>query len=159
MKAFLRPLSVLAVLLVAVMLASACGGDDNSHGMGSRDMMNSSAPAGSIRVDLTNWAGGPAQSEAKAGSVTFWAVHDMGHAHGGNEGGATHDLQVMRKGTGGNLELVGQVQGLTMGQAKVLTLNLSPGDYELSCNVVEQVAGKMVSHYQQGMVSTFKVTA
>ncbi len=103
--------------------------------------------------------GGPAQSEAKAGRVTFWAVHDMDHAHGGNEGGATHDLQVMRKGTGGNLELVGQVQGLTMGQAKALTLNLTPGDYELSCNVVEQIAGKMVSHYQQGMVTAFKVTA
>ncbi len=159
MKAFLRPLTALAVLMVAVLLASACGGDDDSHGMGSGGMMNSSAPAGSIRVDLTNWAVGPAQSEVKAGSVTFWAVHDMGHAHATGEGGATHDLQVMKKGADGGLELIGQVQGLTMGQAKALSLNLTPGDYELSCNVVEQIAGKMVSHYQKGMVTTFKVTS
>lgn len=87
------------------------------------------------------------------------AVHDMGHSHGSSEGGVTHDLQVMRKNADGSMEMAGQVQGLKMGEAKALTLNLPAGEYELSCNVVEQIDGKMIPHYVKGMVTPFKVTS
>jgi len=153
-------------LLATVALASACGGDDDSHGMGgmhgnnsSGGMTNTNAPAGSIKVDLLNWAVEPAQAQAKAGSVTFWAVHSMDHQHSNSEGGVTHDLQVMKKNADGSFEMVGQVQGLKMGEAKALTLTLTPGDYELSCNVVEEIGGKAIAHYQKGMHTPFKVTA
>jgi uncharacterized cupredoxin-like copper-binding protein len=145
-------------ILVAV--TAGCGGDDD-HGsmMGDGGMMSADAPAGSIRVDLLNWEVRPAVSTTKTGQVTFFAVHDMGHMHGGDEGGVIHDLQVMRKRPDGSLELVGQVQGLKMGQSKALTLDLPPGDYELSCNVVEEINGKTIPHYPKGMKTPFTVTA
>jgi uncharacterized cupredoxin-like copper-binding protein len=160
-------LAVTGLLLAAVALFAACGDDDGhnggdmmgSGGMGSGGMMDSAAPAGSIKIDLLNWAVVPAQSSVKAGSVTFWAVHDMGHQHMNSEGGVTHDLQVMKKKGDGSFEMAGQVQGLTMGEAKALTLNLTPGDYELSCNVVEEIGGKTISHYVKGMRAPFTVTA
>ncbi|MBI5946979.1 MAG: hypothetical protein HY875_02435 [Chloroflexi bacterium] len=164
MKRFFLSLAVAGALFGAVAVTAACGGDGDSGGMGDMGgmgggMTNASQPAGSIRVGLVNWEVEPAQSEAKAGTVTFWAVHDMDHGHMSSDGGVTHDLQVMKKNADGSLQLVGQVQGLTMGQAKELTLTLAPGDYELSCNVVEQVDGKVVGHYAKGMRAPFKVTA
>ena len=166
MRASLGARSIaVAVLGVAVFSAAmACGGDSSSHDLSGMDhgaggMMGAAAPAGSITVDLSNWAVTSAETSAKAGSVTFYAVHDMGHMHSAAEGGVTHDLQVMRKNSDGSLTMAGQVQGLTMGEAQALTLNLSPGEYELSCNVVEQVNGKMVSHYANGMHESFEVTS
>ncbi len=145
-------------LLALVGLASACGSGDDSPGQDMGSMMNGAAPAGSIRVDLVNWAVQPAETSTKAGRVTFWAVHDMSHAHGGSEGGATHDLQVMKKNADGSLQMAGQVQGLKMGEAKALTLTLTPGEYELSCNVVEEVDSKALAHYAMGMRTPFTVT-
>src|SRR5512144_1683043 len=132
-----------AVLAIVLAFAVACGDEDGmGHGgmgnMGNMGAMNS-GPEGSIRVDLLNWAVEPATSSTKAGEVTFWAVHDMAHMHSSSEGGVTHDLQVMKKNTDGTLDLVGQVQGLRMGEAKALTLTLAVGEYELSCNVVEMI--------------------
>jgi len=153
-----------ALGLALLTFAASCGDSPGSHdmsGMGHSPggMTNTAAPAGSIRVDLLNWSVVPAQVSTKAGTVTFFAVHDMGHMHSASEGGVTHDLQVMRKGSDGSFELVGQVQGLTMGEAKALTLDLTAGNYELSCNVVEQVNGKTISHYANGMHTPFTVTA
>ncbi|HSE44161.1 MAG TPA: hypothetical protein VLA89_02415 [Gemmatimonadales bacterium] len=159
-------LSVLGLVAV-VLIVAACGGDDGngmggmmgdngSGGMGG--MMGDSQPAGSIRVDLLNWEVRPSQGSAKSGEVTFWAVHEMGHQHMSEEGGVTHDLQVMRKRPDGSFDLVGQVQGLRMGEAKALTLELDPGEYELSCIVVEDINGTLVGHYPKGMVADFTVT-
>jgi uncharacterized cupredoxin-like copper-binding protein len=166
-KRLLFSLAGTVALLAAVALAAACGGDDNSGGMmgsngssgGMSGMMSGNQPSGSIRVGLANWAVEPAQTSARAGSVTFWAVHEMSHQHMSGEGGATHDLQVMKRNSDGSFEMVGQVQGLTMGQARALTLSLAPGDYELSCNVVEQVNNKPIGHYTKGMHTSFTVTA
>ena len=171
MKRVLLLAAGVAALSIALAGAAACGGDSDTHSnagmMGSTaqattgntmgGMMSGAQPAGSIRVDLVNWAVEPAQASATAGSVTFWAVHDMAHQHTSDEGGATHDLQVMKKQADGTLALVGQVQGLAMGQAKGLTLDLTAGDYELSCNAVEQINGKAIPHYARGMHTAFKV--
>ncbi len=160
MKHLLFSLAGATALFAAVALGVACGGDRGSNGMGNGmgGMMNSDQPAGSIRVGLVNWAVKPAKSSTTAGSVTFWAVHDMSHEHMSGEGGATHDLQVMRKTPDGNFEMVGQVQGLTMGQAKALTLSRTPGEYELSCQVVEEIKDKTIGHYPMGMHAPFTVT-
>jgi hypothetical protein len=150
-------------LLAVLLIGSACG-DDDDDGMGDRGsggmggMMGESQPAGSIRVGLLNWEVRPNQGSAESGEVTFWAVHEMGHEHM-TEGGFTHDLQVMQKTPSGGFELVGQVQGLHMGEAKALTLELASGDYELSCNVVEEIGGETISHYKKGMHVAFEVTA
>lgn len=146
----LLPLTFLLALSTAVL--AACGGDDGSAGKDGR-----TAPAGSIQVNLVNWAVNPSESSAKAGKVTFWAVHEEAHAHDSGDGGLTHDLQVMKKQANGSFETVGQVQGLKIGEAKALTLTLSPGDYELACTVVETVNGKAIAHYAKGMHTAFTV--
>lgn len=158
-------LAGVAIAALAAIVSVACGGDNDDHGkdddhaMDGGGHMSGEAPAGSIEVLLVNWAVEPAQESAKAGKVTFWAVHEMGHSHSADEGGNVHDLQVMKKSADGGFELVGQVQGLRMGQAKALTLDLAPGDYELACNVVEEVNGNIIPHYTKGMRTPFKVTA
>lgn len=154
-----RKFLLLAIGSLVLVVAAACGDDDSSHGsMGNMAAMGQ-PPEGSIRVDLVNWAVQPALSSTKAGKVTFWAVHDMGHTHGSDEGGVTHDLQVMRKLPNGSYEMAGQVQGLKMGEAEALSLSLGPGEYELSCNVVEIINGKTIAHYAKGMRTPFTVTA
>lgn len=121
-------------------------------------MMGGGGPPGSITVRLQNWSVTPSQPSARAGSITFHAVHSMmDMMRRSTEGGATHDLQVMQKNADGSFELVGQVQGLRPGEAKDLTLDLAPGDYELSCNVTEELKGKVVAHYVKGMHIPFKV--
>lgn len=160
MKRLLILVSLSMLLSITTLVAAACGGGDEDTGMdGMGGMAPGEAPAGSIQVKLSNWAVEPAQSTTRAGSVTFWAVHEMDHMENASEGGASHDLQVMKKKSDGSFELMGQVQGLKMGEAKALKVNLSAGDYELSCNVVEMINGQAIAHYPKGMVTQFKVTS
>lgn len=166
MKRGIITLLAVVMLATAAVFAAACGDDDQpaashdmSQMMGSGGMMNPTAPAGAITVDLLNWSVTPAATSARAGEVTFFAVHAMAHQHGAAEGGITHDLQIMKKNADGSMDLVGQVQGLAMGEAKAITVNLTPGAYELSCNVVEVINGKTIGHYQLGMHTAFNVTA
>lgn len=156
MRRMMKILVVALALAAVTGLSVACGGDDDGRMDG---MMGNGSPAGAIRVGLVNWAVEPAQSSARAGEITFWAVHDMEHRHGAGEGGDVHDLQVLRKAVDGSVELVGQVQGLKMGDAKALTLTLDPGEYELACTVVEVVNGEAIGHYSKGMRTPFTVTA
>lgn len=153
--------AIAGVLAAVLAISAACGGDnDSGMGMGGEmtGMMSGRPPEGAIRVSLVNWAVEPAQTTAEAGEITFWAVHDMQHAHGGDAGGNIHDLQVMRKTADGSFKLVGEVKGLRMGDAKALTLDLTPGEYELACTVVEVVGDQAVSHYTKGMRTPFRVT-
>ena len=121
-------------------------------------MMTSDGPAGSIKVNLVNWEVQPAKSSTAAGSVTFHVVHDMAHTHTTDEGGNVHDMQVARKNADGTFEVIGQVQGLKMGETKDLTLNLAPGEYELQCNATEELNGKVIAHYVKGMHTPFTVS-
>ncbi len=160
-----------ATVVLAAWVVGACGGDDSStmgHGaMGSATHMAGDGhmsamdtpPEGAIRVGLRNWAVEPAVSSVKAGKVTFWAVHEMEHAHGMGEGGNVHDLQVLRKAPDGTWDLVGQVRNLAMGEAAALEVELVPGEYELACTVVEEVGKQVISHYEKGMRTSFTVTA
>ena len=76
-----------------------------------------------------------------------------------SQGGKTHALTVARKNDDGTYEVLGSVWDIGLGQSKDLTLDLSPGNYELQCNVVEEMGAKTVSHYTQGMHASFTVTA
>ena len=142
------------MVLGAGVLFSACGGHDDHAPM---SMSGSAGPAGSIRVGLVNWAVQPAATTAKAGSVTFHVVHDMAHTHTTAEGGNLHDLQVARKNAEGTFVVVGQVVGLKMGDERDLTLDLTPGEYELQCNFTEELNGTVIPHYVKGMHTPFTV--
>jgi len=152
---------VVATVVLAAWVLGACGGGDSStmgHGaMGGATHMAGDGhmsamdtpPEGAIRVGLRNWAVEPAVSSVKAGKVTFWAVHEMEHAHGMGEGGNVHDLQVLRKAADGTWDLVGQVRNLAMGEAAALEVELVPGEYELAYTVVEEVGKQVISHYER----------
>ena len=158
----LRTFCLVGIAALAAIAFAACGDDDTSHGtnMGGDGMdsgMMDGAPNGAILVRLSNWAIDSAASSAKAGDVTFRAVHDMHDMHNGDEG-KTHELVVARKNTDGTFDVIGEAESIGVGEHKDLTLKLEKGDYELQCNVVEQVNGKTVSHYTNGMHTKFKVT-
>jgi Cu+-exporting ATPase len=119
-----------------------------------------STPAGAIRVELSNWKVAPSQPTATAGKVTFQAVHlnEHAHAHGGAEPGQTHDLVVLRRLADGSFEQVGRTSRIAPGGSATLTVTLDAGEYELACDVVEEIDGKFVGHSSLGMVTSFTVT-
>ncbi|MCE7926942.1 MAG: hypothetical protein DYG91_00355 [Chloroflexi bacterium CFX7] len=147
-----------ALAVVLAVLAVGCGDDHGPMEMNGGMMSTVPPKAGVIDVHLSNWAVEPAVKTVKAGTVTFRAIHDMGHMHGG-EGGDIHDLAVAKKLDDGSFKVLGQVKDLKMGDSKELTLELTPGEYELQCNAVEDLGGgKVVSHIQKGMRTAFTVT-
>ncbi len=120
-----------------------------------------SVPPGAVLVNLSNWKVEPAKTEFSAGKVTFDAVHqEEGHGHGGNsnEAGQTHDLVVLKKLADGSFDLVGRTGEIKPGGNALLTVDLEAGDYQLSCDVVEMIDGKAVSHTVQGMVIDIHVS-
>ncbi len=55
-------------------------------------------------------------------------------------------------------ELIGEIEEFPMGEAREATFMLSPGNYALFCNLVEQEEdGGLESHYQEGMHVPFTV--
>jgi Cu+-exporting ATPase len=115
-------------------------------------------PAGAIRVELSNWTVSPARTELAAGQTTFDAVHlEEGHSHGMGGPGETHDLVVSRLLADGSYEVVGRSPGLKPGQSALVTVNLEPGTYQLTCDVAEVIDGKTISHTVQGMVTDIQV--
>jgi uncharacterized cupredoxin-like copper-binding protein len=46
---------------------------------------------------------------------------------------------------------------LKPGQSALVTVNLEPGTYQLTCDVAEVIDGKTISHTVQGMVTDIHV--
>jgi uncharacterized cupredoxin-like copper-binding protein len=112
-----------------------------------------------VRVELSNWKVAPSRVSLSAGEVTFTAVHvNEGHAHGGNEPGQVHDLVVLRQNPDGTVDTVARTASIPAGGQATLTIELQPGQYELICDLVEEVGGKLVSHFDEGMHASFTVT-
>jgi len=112
---------------------------------------------------LNNWSIMPSSTTLAAGEVVFTATHDEMHAHGSNEGGATHQLLIARlpdgakAGEGKYDEMVLNLTDIKPGETKAGSAQFTPGRYELACLVVETVNGKSVSHYDKGMFTTVVV--
>jgi len=126
------------------------GGDEGSD----------DAHHGAIDVQLSNWKVAPGVMEVPAGKVTFNAIHleeGHGHGHGSNEPGQIHDLVISRRLADGSYELVARTGEIKVGDNELLTANLEPGEYQLSCDIVEVMEGEAVSHTVQGMVTTIRV--
>jgi hypothetical protein len=54
--------------------------------------------------------------------------------------------------------LVGEIEAFAAGQTCEGTFELTAGDYVLFCALVEEEGGTVVSHYEEGMVTTFTVS-
>jgi len=145
------------VSLVVLSFASSCGDGEAEDDSPPTDA--NATPVSAVTIMLTNWAIEPSASVLAAGKVTFTATHpqDHGAGHGASEGGATHQLLVApleAGGKAGQSKFGNPVLNLTdikPGETKMAEIDLAPGRYEIACLVVEQVAGKSVSHYEKGM--------
>ena len=119
----------------------------------------SGGDGGAIRVDLVNWAVEPEKTTLKAGAVTFEAVHpatDHGHAHGAGAG-QVHNLSVRALSGPRAGETLAATGSLDVGESERLSLALERGEYELRCDIVEDVSGEAVNHYAQGMHTVIRV--
>jgi plastocyanin len=121
--------SILAVLLIACGGGSSSGGDNK------------------VGVDLKEFSVTPASTTLKAGKVTLEAK---------NTGTRAHELRVMKLG-GATPEVVGVIGSFPAGQTMSKEFTLTPGQYELSCQLAEQEGGQIVNHYQLGMKANVTV--
>jgi hypothetical protein len=116
-----------------------------------------------VNVGLNEWTITPDATSAPAGAVGFVAQ---------NEGKEPHELVVVRGVAPSDLALkkdgsldekklpagalVGEIEAFPAGTSCNGVFDLTPGDYTLVCNVVEEHEGHV--HLKQGMVTTFTVT-
>ncbi|MBI3997421.1 MAG: cupredoxin domain-containing protein [Armatimonadetes bacterium] len=91
-------------------------------------------PGAIVDVIAREWAFEPSPLQVRAGRVTF---------HIRNEGGVEHNF-VIENAPGADVEAI------RSGEAKQLTVDLTPGDYTAICNIP--------GHREAGMVTTIKVT-
>lgn len=119
--------SLLAVLtLVALGAAAACGGGGAAQ------------PAGSIKVNMTEFKFDPAAISAGSGKVTFYLV---------NSGSVSHDLVVI----GPDGKRVAGSELVQPGNTSVLTVdNLTAGSYRIICD--------QPGHEESGMKGTLTIT-
>jgi uncharacterized cupredoxin-like copper-binding protein len=116
-----------------------------------------------ITVNLTNFAIEPSSEVVSAGNITVEAIHEENHAHGEDEGGATHQLLIARLADGevsgnGNFEqIVLNLEDIGVGESKTGEVELQPGTYEFACLILEEIDGKSIDHYALGMHATFRV--
>ena len=145
-----------ATALLVLPLVTFTGLDKNWFGGGA-----DSSPAGTVRVELSNWKVAPAQSELNSGKITFDVVHvEEGHGggHADGEAGEIHDLVVSKKLADGSYDVVGRTSEIATGESERLTVELEPGEYRLSCDIVEEIDGEFISHTVEGMVTDVRVS-
>jgi hypothetical protein len=123
-----------------------------------------STATSTVNVTFNEWVIALDVNTAPAGKVAFVAK---------NEGKEPHELVVLH-GPATNLPtdedgaldesklaggtLVGEIEPFPAGETCDGTFELTPGDYTLVCNVVEDEKGKHESHLKEGMVTAFTVT-
>lgn len=147
----LRRMALVLMVIGAMTALIACGGDDEDEGGESNG--GGTAAAGSVKVELSEWAVKPSASTAKAGEVKFEVT---------NKGAAPHELAVMKTDLAQDklpvangavdekqVPPVGRTTNIAAGKEEDKTFNLTAGKYVLLCNIP--------AHYGQGMHVAFTV--
>ena len=146
--------SLLAVLPVVALLASACTSASPSPGGGGGD-------ATTVNVTLQEWSVLPEVASADAGEITFHVTND------GPEDVhefvviktdlARGDLPTDETGSvdeeGEGMEVVDEIEDLAVGASEDLTVTLEAGTYVLLCNIYSEDEDE--SHYAMGMHTGF----
>ena len=138
--------------LVAVSAVAACGSDDSS---------SSNSDESKVTVKLKEWEVVPSADSAPAGTITFEAV---------NQGKETHELVLFKTDLapadlpldeegavderGEGVELIDEVEDVTVGETKSFVAQLEPGKYVMACNLVENG----MRHFMNKMYAEFTVT-
>ena len=141
--------SILRAVPVALFLTVAtvgCGADSND---------GANATSNNITGTLHEWAVEVDATTAAAGDVTFTVT---------NEGTIGHEFLVVKTdiAVGGipldgdhfaeptdGIEVINEIGEFAKGTTETLTVNLTPGTYQLVCNLPD--------HYEAGMSISFKV--
>jgi uncharacterized cupredoxin-like copper-binding protein len=128
----------LALVSAVLLFLPACGGGGNE-------------------VTLADYSITPGETSAAAGEVTFDVKNDAEQTHefvvfrtdlAEAELPTNEDGDVDEEGAG--VELVDELEDITAGSSKSLTVNLAAGNYVLICN--------LPGHYRQGMHASFTVS-
>ena len=121
-----RTILLAAIACLAFSAAAACGGGGGGG-----------QPAGSIKVNMTEFKFEPSTIDAPAGKVTFYLV---------NSGSVAHDLVVI----GPDGKKVAGSELVQAGNTSVLTVdNLTAGSYRIICD--------QPGHEESGMKGTLTV--
>ncbi len=152
----------IGALLAIVALVAACGGSS-----GAASPSAATAAGTSVNVTLQEFAVTPDIASVPAGTVTFVTkntgpedVHELVVIN--SDLGVT-DLPVDKDGkvTEGvaGVTLIGEIEGIAVGETKQADLALTPGKYVLICNILQtEPDGSLESHYKVGMRTAFEVT-
>jgi uncharacterized cupredoxin-like copper-binding protein len=150
----LRKLAFVAALPFAV---GACG-------PGSAATASPTTAATTVKVTLQEWAVATDAASAPAGAFTF-AVTNMGPDD-------THEFVVIKTDlslialptdatgavdeAGGGMEVMGEIEDVTVGANRELKVTLGAAAYVLICNIYDEAEKE--AHYQEGMRTSFTVT-
>lgn len=105
-------------------------------------------PDATVAVTLTEFSVTPSVTSATAGVIRFVAT---------NTGGLVHEFAVLRVNDDGSRGPVDEIEDIAPGAGDSLTVDLTPGTYELACLLVPGEFGSTVDHYKQGMHATFTI--
>jgi len=119
------------------------------------------ARATQVNVTLHEWSVEPDSATVPAGTIYFLAS---------NEGEEPHELVIVRSDDAPDelpvvdglvaedrVDLIGEIEGIAPGSQASGVFELVPGRYILLCNIAELEEGKLESHYQLGMATSFTV--
>jgi len=155
-----KSLLITAIAVLALPVASGCGGDDDNGDGGqaaapapTKTQTTSQSPAASraLTVRMTEFAFDPKDAVAKAGRVTITAP---------NDGQVAHELVVLKTNADpANLPKkgdevdestsVGEIADVQPGSTKKATFDLAPGKYAMVC--------ALPGHYEGGMYGSLTV--
>jgi uncharacterized cupredoxin-like copper-binding protein len=156
----LKSLLIAAIVVIAVPVASGCGGDDDNGDGGqaanpapATTQTTSRSPSAShaLTIRMTEYAFDPKDAVAKAGKLTITAP---------NDGIVAHELVVLKTDEdpanlpkkGGEVDestSVGEIADVAPGTSKKGTFKLGPGKYAMVC--------ALPAHYENGMYGSLTV--
>ncbi len=137
------------VVVLAALLVGCSGGSDTTG----------------VDVSLKEFAVTPDPIDVDAGETDFTAD---------NIGTEVHEMVIVRAKSAADLptdadgavdeeqmvkaDQIGEVEDVPVGKTKSISFDLKAGDYVIFCNIVDDEAdGTKLSHFKQGMHSTFSV--
>lgn len=126
---------------------SATPGSDETHPVTVTTQLKQ--PDVTVAVALASYSVTPDKTSVKAGTIRFVATNTSPQQ--------VHEFAVLRLGSDGSLDKVDEIDGIDPEQAQTLTLDLTPGSYQLACLIAPGEHGSAVDHYQQGMHTSFAV--
>ncbi len=141
----------------ATFVLSGCGSDPSDSSDGSNDNDDQEIVSNAITGTLTEWKVETDATTAKAGEIVFTVA---------NDGSIGHEFLVVKTDIASGeipldgdhfaeptdgIEVIDEIGEFAKGTTETLTLNLTPGTYQLVCN--------LPGHYANGMHMSFTVTS